>query len=116
MVKLGWGRPVSFVTASLAVIVRCPTRRSSLLGTFELAVPSPSLPIVDLKGSVFSEITTERILVLVILEDSRIAGYPVSGDLGFFVGFGARPGLRDLRRRVPPALPPAAPSWRACAG
>ncbi len=91
MIKLGWGRPVSFVTASLAVILQLPDPKVVLLGTFELAVPSPSLPIVSLKGQVFSEITTEHILVLIIMDGSRIAGYPVSGDLGIYIGYGADP-------------------------
>jgi hypothetical protein len=91
MIKLGWGRPVSFVTASLAIILQLPDPKIALLGTFELAVPSPSLPIVSLKGQVFSEITPEHILVLIILDGSRIAGYPVSGDLGIYIGYGADP-------------------------
>ena len=91
MIKVGWGRPVSFVTASLAIILQLPDPKIVLLGTFELAVPSPSLPIVSLKGQVFSEITTEHILVLIIMDGSRIAGYPVSGDLGIYIGYGADP-------------------------
>ena len=91
MVKLGWGRPISFVTASLGVVIVLPDPKIVILGTFELAVPSPDLPIIDLKGSVFSEITADHALALVVLEDSRVAGYPVSGDLGFLVGFGDDP-------------------------
>lgn len=91
MVKLGWGRPISFVTASVGVVIVPPDPKIVILGTFELAVPSRDLPIIDLKGSVFSEITADHALALVVLEDSRVAGYPVSGDLGFLVGFGDDP-------------------------
>jgi hypothetical protein len=91
MVKLGWGRPVSFVTASLALVLQLPDPKIAVLGTFQMAVPSPSVPIVQLKGAVFSEITPEHILVLVVLEDSRVAGYPVTGDVGIVVGLGSDP-------------------------
>ena len=132
MVKMGWGRPVSFVTASLGVIVALPDPKVVILGSFRLAVPAPELPIVDLKGAVYSEITPDRVLVLVILEDSRVAGYPVAGDLGFFVRFGGSPDfaisaggfhprytpppeLADMRRLSIDLSPPALLTIRATA-
>jgi hypothetical protein len=91
MVRMGWGRPVSFVTASAALLFQLPDPKIAILGTFELAVPSPSAPIVHLKGEIVSEITPEHILVLIVLEDSRIAGFPVSGDVGILIGLGSDP-------------------------
>ena len=132
MVKLGWGRPVSFVTAALGVVVVLPDPKIVILGNFRLAVPAPDLPIVDLKGSVFSEITAEHVVVLCVLEDSRIAGYPASGDLGFFLGYGSSPDfaisaggfhprytppreLADMRRLTIDLSPPVALTIRASA-
>lgn len=93
MVKLGWGRPVSLVTASVALLLQLPDPKIVVLGTFQLAVPSPRVPIVSLKGALFSEITPDHILVLTVLEDSRVAGFPVTGDLGVFIGLGSDPGF-----------------------
>jgi hypothetical protein len=130
MVKLGWGRPVSFLTASVGVIVALPDPKLVLIGSLRLAVPAPDLPLVDLKGAIYAEITAEHVLVLVLLEDSRVAGYPVSGDLGFFVGFGGEASfavsaggfhprytppreLADMRRLSIDLSPPALLSIRA---
>ena len=108
MAKLGWGRPVSLVTASVALLFQLPDPKIAILGTFELAVPSPSVPLVHLKGEIFSEITAEHILVLIVLEDSRIAGFPVSGDVGILLGLGSDPGFAISAGGFHPRYPPPA--------
>lgn len=91
LVKLGWGEPVSFVTLTLGVVIALPDTKVVLLGRLHLAVPAPEAPIVDLNAEVYGEVTADHVLVLVIIEDSHIGGFAVSGDLGMFVSYGSSP-------------------------
>ena len=132
MVKMGWGHPVSFVTASLGLILQLPDPKIVILGTFQLAVPSPDLPIVNLKGALYSEITPDHVVVRILLEDSVIAGLSVTGEVGVYLGLGADPGfaisaggfhpqyqppaeLNDLRRLTIDMSPPVILTIRATA-
>jgi hypothetical protein len=38
MLKLGWGRPISFVTAELALVLALPDVKVLLLGRLRLAI------------------------------------------------------------------------------
>ncbi|MEU7821718.1 DUF6603 domain-containing protein [Catellatospora sp. NPDC049133] len=89
--QLGWGTPVSFLTAKVGIVVALPAPKLMLLGALRVAVPSPALPIVDLRAAVYGEITPERALVLVSLAGSRLAGFGLSGDLGMLFSYGAQP-------------------------
>lgn len=89
--QLGWGTPISFLTAKVGIVVALPAPKLMLLGALRVAVPSPALPIVDLRAAVYGEITPERALVLVSLAGSRIAGFGLSGDLGMLFSYGAQP-------------------------
>lgn len=89
--KLGWGRPLSLLTAKLGVILVLPDPKVVLLGALRVAVPSAALPIIDLRASIYGEVTPERVLVLVSLAGSRLAGFGLSGDLGLLFGYGAEP-------------------------
>ncbi|GAA1416974.1 DUF6603 domain-containing protein [Catellatospora coxensis] len=89
--QLGWGTPVSFLTAKVGIVVALPAPKLMLLGAVRVAVPSPALPIVDLRAAVYGETTPERALVLVSLTGSRLAGFGLSGDLGMLFSYGAQP-------------------------
>ena len=91
MIKIGWGRPVSFATATLGVVLSLPDPTVVILGQLYIAVPAPELPIVHLKADVLGEFSSDKILVLVSLVDSLIAGYAVSGDFGVLLRFGSSP-------------------------
>ena len=93
MVKIGWGRPISFATATIGVVLSFPDPTVVILGQLRVAVPAPELPIVDIKADVLGEFSADRILVLVSLVDSHIAGYVVSGDFGLLIRFGSSPDL-----------------------
>ena len=60
MVELGWGRPVSFLTAQLGVIVSLPDPRVVIVGRVRVALPAPQLPIVDLRATVYGEVTSDH--------------------------------------------------------
>ena len=88
MIEIGWGRPVSFLTAQVGVIVSLPDPLIVIIGRVRIALPAPELPIVDLRALVYGEITPDHLLILASLNGSRIAGFSVSGDIGFLVSWG----------------------------
>lgn len=91
MAELGWGRPVSFLTAQLGVIVSLPDPLIVIVGRVRIALPAPQLPIVDLRATVYGEIASDHVLVLVSLNGSRIAGFSVFGDIGILLRYSGSP-------------------------
>ncbi len=91
MIKIGWGRPVSFATATLGVVLSLPDPTVVILGQLHITVPAPELPIVNLKADVLGEFSSDLVLVLVSLVDSQVAGFAVSGDFGLLLRFGSSP-------------------------
>jgi hypothetical protein len=91
MVEIGWGRPVSFLTAQLGVILSLPDPRIVIIGRVRVAVPAPEVPIVDLRATLYGEITPDHLLILVSLNGSRIAFFSVGGDIGFLLRWGGSP-------------------------
>ncbi len=85
MVEIGWGRPVSFVTAQLGVILSLPDPLVVIIGRGRVTLPAPDLPIIDLRAILYGEITPDHLLILVSLDGSRIAGFAVGGDFGFLL-------------------------------
>jgi hypothetical protein len=88
MIELGWGRPVSFLTAQLGVILSLPDPLVVILGRVRIALPAPDVPIIDLRATVYGEITPDHLLILVSLNGSRIAGFSVDGDIGLLLRWG----------------------------
>lgn len=128
--KIGWGSPVSFLTAKVGIVLVLPDPKIILVGAVRVAVPSPALPIVDLKASVFGEVTPDRLLIIVSMAGSRLAGFTLSGDFGVLFRYGSQPvfaisaggfhpgyqapgELSALRRVVIDMSPPALLSLRA---
>ncbi|MEO5819723.1 MAG: HEAT repeat domain-containing protein [Vicinamibacteraceae bacterium] len=91
MVELGWGRPVSFLTAQLGVILSLPDPKIVIIGRVRIALPAPQLPIVDLRATIYGEITPDHLLILVSLNGSRIACFTVGGDIGLLLRWGGSP-------------------------
>lgn len=87
MFKLGWGRPINFVTASVGIVVAEPDPKLTILGDVRVQVPAPFLPIIDLKCEALGELTSDKTIIRAVLEDSRIAFYGVSGELGFLARY-----------------------------
>ncbi len=88
MVEIGWGRPISFLTAQVGVLISLPDPKIVIIGRVRIALPAPELPIVDLRATVYGEITPDYLLVLVSLHGSRIAGFTVGGDIGLLIKWG----------------------------
>jgi len=89
--KLGWGSPVPLLTAKLGVLVALPDPTVVAIGALRLAVPTPDAAVVDLRAALYGEISSEAVLITARLDGSRIAGYPLAGDFGFYASFGERP-------------------------
>jgi hypothetical protein len=91
MVELGWGEPISFVTAKVGVMLALPDVKVIVLGALRMALPSPDAAVVDIRAELFGEITPEHLLVIVSLAGSRVAGFSISGDFGVLIGYGSTP-------------------------
>lgn len=91
MIEIGWGRPVSFLTAQVGVLLSLPDPAIVIIGRMRLALPAPQLPIIDLRATVYGEITPDHLLILVSLNGSRIATFTVFGDIGFLLRWGGSP-------------------------
>lgn len=91
MIEIGWGRPVSFITAQLGVIISLPDPRIVIIGRGRIALPAPEAPIIDLRAIVYGEITPDHLLILASLNGSRIASYTVFGDVGILLRWGGSP-------------------------
>ncbi|HTJ74973.1 MAG TPA: DUF6603 domain-containing protein [Acidimicrobiales bacterium] len=108
MLQLGWGRPISFVTASLGLVLSLPDPKVVLLGQVKVQVPAPELPIVDLKADIIGEFSADRVFVLASLADSRLAGVAVDGDIGFLIRFGGSPEMAITAGGFHPRFTPPA--------
>jgi Family of unknown function (DUF6603) len=89
LAELGWGSQAGFVIAKVGLMLGLPDPKIILLGAVQVGVPSAlvdeNLRIVDLRAEVYGEFTSESILFLVGLNNSRLASMPLSGDLGLFI-------------------------------
>ncbi len=112
-VKLGWGTP-TLVTAELALLVELPAPvRMVLIGTAAVALPTQDRRVIDLKVDVVGELDLgqKRVAIDASLRDSKIAGFPIVGDLALRTSWGASPsfalaigGFHSQFRR-PPGFP-----------
>jgi hypothetical protein len=84
MLQLGWGRPNSFVTLSVAVVLAFPSPALlAILGRFRLVVPDPDFAITDIKADFLGVISFEEPSVSfdASLVDSRLAAFALTGDM-----------------------------------
>ncbi len=106
LLELGWGAPVSFVTARLGVIIVVPDPKVILMGSLRVALPLPDAAIVDLRAELYGEITPDHLLFLVSLSGSKVAGFSLAGDFGVLIGFGRDPDFAFSAGGFHPAYPP----------
>jgi hypothetical protein len=112
MFQLGWGRPNSFVSLSVAVVLVFPSPSLlAILGRLRVGVPEPDFATIDIKADFLGVISFEEPSVSfdASLVDSRVAAFPLTGDMamragqpGFILSVG---GLNP--RFTPPANMPA---------
>jgi hypothetical protein len=87
--QLGWGSQAGFVKAKVGIVLSLPDPKLVLLGALEIAIPSTEVPdklkILQLRAEVFGEFTPEFMLLIISINNSKIAGIPISGELGLFI-------------------------------
>jgi hypothetical protein len=89
MLQLGWGRPESFVTLSVAVVLAMPSPALlAILGRLRLVAPTSDFGIIDLKADFLGVINFDEPSVRfdASLVDSRMAAFPLTGDMALRVG------------------------------
>jgi hypothetical protein len=95
--ELGWGSQAKFVRAKLGLAISLPDPKLILIGALRVAVPSvelpPELSIVDLNAALYGELTTEHVLLVVGLTNSRVGNVTITGDVGLLVAWGGSPDM-----------------------
>jgi uncharacterized protein DUF6603 len=84
ILELGWGRPLSFVTMTAAVVFTFPNPAAIvIIGEFRIAVPDPDAPLIDLQADFAGVIdtTTGDVSFDASLARSRIGTFDVTGDI-----------------------------------
>jgi hypothetical protein len=84
MLQIGWGRPSSYVTLSVAVVLSFPSPALlAILGRFRLVVPDPDFGLVDVKADFLGGISFQEPSVFfdASLVDSRLAAFALTGDM-----------------------------------
>jgi hypothetical protein len=89
MFKFGIGAPLEYLTASVALVVVTPSPiLIALLGTLRMALPRPDHALVDLRADFFGvyDLGTGAASVDASLVKSRVAWYPIEGDIAYRSG------------------------------
>ncbi|GAA3829483.1 DUF6603 domain-containing protein [Streptomyces chiangmaiensis] len=90
MFRVGWGRPVSFVTADVGVVLELPSGVVAILGRLRVALPAPQAPVLDLRASIAGVVDAANGLVEIntSLAGSRLLTSSVEGGLALRVKTG----------------------------
>ncbi|MDB5819979.1 MAG: hypothetical protein JWQ11_3619 [Rhizobacter sp.] len=89
MLQLGWGRPNSFVTLSMAVVVALPSPALLIImGRLMVQAPTPELPVVNLKADFLGIIDFEKPALSfdASIVDSKVGMFPINGDMALRAG------------------------------
>ena len=79
---IGWASP-TLVTAKLAIVLELPSPiRLTLLGQVSATLPNDQAPVIKLHVAIDAS-----------LFDSKIAGFPISGDMAVRLSWGDQPNL-----------------------
>jgi hypothetical protein len=89
--RLGWGRPVSFLTADVGLIIEVSTGKIFLLGRLRVALPAPQAPILDLRAAIAGTIDADDGLIQLdaCLTGSRLLFSAIDGCLALRVKAGS---------------------------
>jgi hypothetical protein len=89
--RLGWGRPTSFVTADIGLVLELPSGVVALLGRLRIALPAPEAPVLDLRASVAGVVDPGTGLVEMVadLAGSRLLTAGVEGGIALRIKTGS---------------------------
>lgn len=90
MAKLGWGTP-TLITADLGIVIEFPGPRLAVLGVVRMLLPSPEFALMRFQLAVAGvlDFPARTFALDASLFDSTVAGYVVTGDMAYRLGFGA---------------------------
>jgi len=89
ILELGWGRPVSLVTMTAAVVLTFPNpTQIVIIGEMRIQLPKPDSPVVKLQADFAGTIdrTTGNVSFDASLAKSRIGNFDVTGDIALRAG------------------------------
>jgi hypothetical protein len=89
ILKLGWGRPVSFVTVTVGLVFSLPRPAVfAIVGTLRVCLPTPDAAVIDINAQFAGAIdfTNGDVFFMASLVRSRIGFFEVSGDLALQAG------------------------------
>ncbi len=95
MAKIGWGVP-RMVNARLALLLDLPSPvRLLLLGRVDMGLPTLTKRTIDIRIDLLGVLDSAKKLLALdaALHDSRLAGYPLCGDMALRLGWGDDPQL-----------------------
>ncbi|GAB3442622.1 hypothetical protein GCM10027517_19940 [Phycicoccus ginsengisoli] len=88
IIELGWGSQTKMVEAKLGVVLSLPDPKLIILGAIRIQAPAKVAPVTDIRCEVFGEVTSDHLLVIARMSNSKIALIDVSGDLGLLIQWG----------------------------
>ncbi len=88
IIELGWGSQAKIVEAKIGIVLALPDPKLIILGAVRIRAPSKVTPLTDFRCEVYGEISSDRLLIIATLRDSKIAGINVSGDMGLLIQWG----------------------------
>jgi hypothetical protein len=113
MFRLAWGRPISYLTADLGLVLELPSAVIGLVGRLRVTLPAAQAPIIDLRAALAGVVDAANGLVEITadLAGSRLLSAPIEGGLVLRVKSGPdavfilSAGGFHPRFTVPPGLP-----------
>ncbi|HET7543092.1 MAG TPA: DUF6603 domain-containing protein [Polyangiaceae bacterium] len=89
MAKLGWGTP-TLITAELGIVIEFPGPRIAVLGVAHMILPSQDFALMHLQLAAdgMLDVPAKEFSLDASLYDSDVAGFGVSGDMAYRLGFG----------------------------
>lgn len=92
MAKLGWGTP-TLISADLGILLEFPGPRIGLVGVVRMQLPSPDFTILSLQlaAAGLLDFPAKLFALDAGLFDSHVAGFTVTGDMAYRMGFGDNP-------------------------
>lgn len=90
MLALGWGRP-TLARLDVAVALALPDPVVVVLGRARSTFPDEDAAIIDLRASILTEFSANRVYTCIQLEASRVGFASVQGGFGILARFGSSP-------------------------
>jgi hypothetical protein len=114
MAKLAWGAPKPVLTVDLGIVLEFPSPvRLAIMGRLRMVLPEEKIALVSLQMDILGTIEFEKgdASVDATLVESRVATFPITGDMAMRTNWGASPAFAlaaggfNPRFQPPPNFP-----------